>query len=219
MLLVPCEYSYSTGKWEDYISSDVCALRWYLGKLSLNFIAFCKSGSGRRKRAKTNTSFDMCSKWTNKKIFEEFERNKNLGCLSKYAFEQLFHSLSQENGDCYTSCHLVPAQQHCICCTPQKFFLKEGSVINLPIWNQTIILVVLLIVLCQSSKSVISKKKRWTFFFFLLFNCDYRKQEILGQSRWFRRHLYNTNFFWFSVSHMTSSHPLYLNNGIAAFWD
>lgn len=166
MLLVPCEYSYSTGKWEDYISSDVCALRWYLGKLSLNFIAFCKSGSGRRKRAKTNTSFDMCGKWTNKKIFEEFERNKNLGCLSKYAFEQLFHSLSQENGDCYTSCHLVPAQQHCICCTPQKFFLKEGSVINLPIWNQTIILVVLLIVLCQSSKSVISKKKRWTFFFF-----------------------------------------------------
>lgn len=52
-------------------------------------------GGGRRKR---KTYSDMYKR--SNSIILEFERNQNLGWLSKYAFEQVSSNLTQENGIC-----------------------------------------------------------------------------------------------------------------------
>lgn len=85
---------------------------------TMNFVAFYQKGGGRTKR---KAYFDVYNKQWNSMILE-FERNLNLGWLSKYAFEQVFNDLTQENGNSYTSCHFGASQQHCICCIPWNFF-------------------------------------------------------------------------------------------------
>lgn len=92
---------------------------------TMNFVAFYKMGGGRRKR---KTYFECMYNKRSNPIILEFGRNQNLGWLSKYAFEQVFSNLTQENGNCYTSCHFGPSQQHCICCIPWNcFFLKRRT--------------------------------------------------------------------------------------------
>lgn len=91
---------------------SVCALReCYFGKRTL--LPFTKV----EVEEERGEHSDMHNKLSNL-IILEFERNLNLAWLSKYAFEQVFNNLTQENGNCYTSCHFGPSQQHCICCIP-----------------------------------------------------------------------------------------------------
>lgn len=93
--------------------------------MTKNFVAFCRRGDGRRKGTKPSTSFDVQYKWSNLKIL-----GKSLKETKIFASPQSM--LLSRYGDNYTSCNLVPAQQHGICCMPLFYFsFFKGSVFNL----------------------------------------------------------------------------------------
>lgn len=66
-----------------------------------NFVAFFKRGGGREQK-QIHPLTCIVGSQIKKILGKSLKGTKVL--LSKYAFEQIFHNLSQENGACYTSC-------------------------------------------------------------------------------------------------------------------